>query len=151
MERVAIFSALLLLASGFAVLRGGAPERIVGISLLAAFAVSLALQQPLAARFVAVEWGILAADLVLLAILVGVALFSDRFWPLWLAAFHALGTGAHMVRGLDHGIEPVAYAILLAAWSYPMILLLAIGTARHARRKREGPERDWSGSAPLSS
>lgn len=147
--RVAIFSALLILASLFAMVRGGAPERIVGAALLLAFGASIGMQQPLASRFVAVEWGIFAADLLLLLVLLGVALHADRFWTLWLAAFHMLGTGGHLVRSLDHGIEPIAYAILLASWSYPMILLLVIGTARHARRCKLGHERDWSGHAPV--
>ncbi|HEV2570021.1 hypothetical protein [Sphingomonas sp.] len=150
MERVIFFNLLLLLASGYAVWRGGAPERIVGVSLLLAGLLTRLAYQPFAVRFVAVDWGVLAIDLALLAILLAVALYADRFWPLWLAAFHALGTGAHLVRGLDYRIEPVAYAILLAAWSYPMILLLVIGTARHARRKRDGPERDWSGAGTSS-
>lgn len=147
--RVAIFSAVLLLASLFAVLRGGTPERIVGVALMLAFGASIGMQQPLASRFVSVEWGIFVSDLVLLFVLLGVALYADRFWTLWLAAFHTLGTGGHLVRGLDHGIEPIAYAILLASWSYPMILLLVIGTARHARRRRLGDARDWSGHAPV--
>jgi len=143
--RVAIFSALLLFAALFAVWRGGAPERIVGIALTLAFGVSVGVQQPLASRFVSVEWGIFVADLALLFVLLAVALHADRFWTLWLVAFHALGTGGHLVRGLDHGIAPIAYAILLASWSYPMVLLLVIGTARHAERKRRlGRDRDWS-------
>ena len=145
MERVFLFTILLLLASGYAVARGGAPERVVGLSFLLAFALSLLFQQPMAARFVGVEWGILTVDLVLLVILLGVALHADRFWPLWVTALHALGTGGHMVRGVDLGIEPVAYAILLASWSYPMVLLLALGTMRHRRRKRAlGYDLDWS-------
>jgi hypothetical protein len=142
---VIFFSILQLVASGYALARGGAPERVVGLSLLLAFGVSVLLQQPMAERFVTVEWGMLAVDIVLLAVLVTVALHADRFWPLWVAAFHALSTGAHMIRGLDHGIEPFAYAILLASWSYPIVLLLAIGTLRHAeRRKRHGHDLDWS-------
>ncbi|NNM77390.1 hypothetical protein HJG53_10785 [Sphingomonas sp. ID1715] len=151
MERVIIFNLLLLLASGYAVWRGGVPERIVGISLLLAGLLTRLAYQPFAERFVSVDWGVLAIDVALLTVLIAVALYADRFWPLWLAAFHVLGTGAHLVRGMDHGIEPVAYAILLAAWSYPMIVLLVLGTARHARRRRVGPVRDWSGSPPLSS
>ena len=145
MERVILFAILQLVASGYAMARGGAPERVVGLSLLLAFGISMLLQQPMAERFVTVEWGMLAVDLSLLVVLVTVALYADRFWPLWVAAFHALSTGAHMVRGLDHGIEPMAYAILLASWSYPIILLLAVGTLRHAeRRKRHGHDLDWS-------
>ena len=143
--RVLVFSSLLSLVALFAVLRGGAPERIVGVALLLAFAATVGLQQPFATRFLSIEWGVFAADAILLVVLVGVALYADRFWPLWLAAFQTLGTLGHLVRGLDHGIAPVAYAILLASWSYPMILLLAIGTARHINRRRRGRARDWSG------
>ena len=151
MERVIIFNILLLLASGYALWRGGMPERIVGLSLLIAGGLTRLAYAPFAERFVSVDWGVLAVDLGLLAILLGVALHADRFWTLWLAAFHLLGTGGHLVRSLDHGIEPIAYAILLASWSYPMILLLVIGTARHARRRKRGQERDWSGHAPARS
>ena len=150
MERVIIFNLLLMLASGYALWRGGAPERIVGLALLLAGLLTRLAYQPFAVRFVSVDWGVLAIDGLLLVILLVVALYADRFWPLWLAALQALGTGAHLVRGLDYGIEPVAYAILLASWSYPMILLLAIGTARHARRQQAGPVRDWSGAPPLT-
>jgi hypothetical protein len=145
MERVFLFSILQLGVSLYALARGGGPERVVGLSLLLAFGVTMLLQQPLVVRFVTVEWGVLAVDLALLAVLLAVALHADRFWPLWVAALHALGTGAHLVRGLDHGIEPVAYAILLASWSYPIVILLAVGTLRHAeRRKRNGHDLDWS-------
>jgi hypothetical protein len=145
MERVILFSLLQLGVSVYALAKGGGPERVVGLSLLIATALGLALQQPMVGRFVTVDWGVLAVDLGLLAVLVAVALNADRFWPLWVAAFHALGTGAHLVRGIDYGIEPVAYAILLASWSYPIILLLAVGTLRHGeRRKRQGQVLDWS-------
>lgn len=145
MERVFLFALLQIGVSFYALARGGAPERVVGLSLLIAFGVTMLLQQPMVERFVAVQWGVLAVDLGLLAVLLAVALHADRFWPLWVAALHALGTGAHMVRGFDHGIEPVAYAILLASWSYPMVILLALGTLRHSeRRKRHGHDLDWS-------
>lgn len=145
MERVFLFAFLLLLAAGYAVARGGGPERIVGLSLVLAFTASLLVQQPAAERFITIEWGILLVDVALLAVLLAVALHADRFWPLWVTALHGLSTGAHMVRGVDFGIEPVAYAILLASWSYPIILLLAVGTLRHAgRRKRQGHDLDWS-------
>ncbi len=146
MERVHFFLALQLAVSLYALLRGGGPERIVGLALLIAAALGLVLQQsPLMGSFGTVDLGLLLVDLGLLAVLITVALHADRFWPLWVAAFHALGTGAHLVRGLDYGIEPVAYAILLASWSYPIILLLAVGTLRHGgRRKRQGHDLDWS-------
>lgn len=152
MERIILFNTLLLLASGYALLRGGAPERIVGLAMLVAGGLTRlsyhADYLPAPDYFAVVHWGVLVIDLALLGVLLAVALHADRFWTLWLVAFQALGTGGHLVRGLDHGIEPVAYAILLASWSYPMILLLVLGTARQARRRRQGGGRDWSHAAP---
>lgn len=145
MERVVLFFILQLGVSLYALARGGAPERIVGLALLIATALGVVMHQPFIGRFVTVDWGLLGVDLVLLVVLVAVALNADRFWPLWVAAFHMLATGAHLVRGVDYGIEPVAYAILLASWSYPIILLLAVGTLRHGeRRRRNGHDLDWS-------
>ncbi len=146
MERVYLFLLLQLAVSMYAVLRGGGPERIVGLALLIAAALGLLVQdRPMSGTFISVDWSLLAIDLGLLAVLIAVALNSDRYWPLWVAAFHVLGTGAHLVRGIDHGIEPVAYAILLASWSYPIVILLAVGTLRHGdRRKRHGHDLDWS-------
>lgn len=146
MERVYLFLLLQVGVSLYAIIKGGGPERIVGLALLIAAGLGLLVQeQPLVGSFVSVDWSLLAIDLGLLAVLIAVALNSDRFWPLWVAAFHVLGTGAHMVRGFDVGIEPVAYAILLASWSYPIMILLALGTLRHSERlKRDGHDLDWS-------
>lgn len=144
-----IFLIVLLTGSAYAFQRGGAPERITAFAYLVAFGFSVLLQQPMASRYIGVEWGILTVDLGLLVVLLGVALYSDRFWPLWVAALHALSTGAHLVGGMDHGIEPVAYAILLISWSYPMILFLVIGTHRHSKRKQvQGFDLDWSPPQP---
>lgn len=148
MERVFLFFALQLGVSLYALARGGGPERIVGLALLIATVLGVALHQPFVVRFVTVDYGLLGVDLALLAVLVAVALNADRFWPLWVVALHALSTGAHFVRGIDHGIEPVAYAILLASWSYPIILLLAVGTLRHSERRKRGHDLDWSFPLP---
>jgi len=151
MERVIFFNLLQLAVSGYAVIRGGAPERIVGLSLLVATLATRVLQQPFAIRFVGVEWGVFVIDLALLLVLLAVALFADRFWPMWLAAFQLLGTGAHVVRALDPEVMRAAYAILMAGWSYPMILVLAVGTRRHVNRTRSGRDLDWSPRSALSS
>ena len=145
MERVVFFFLLQTLASTYAVFRGGGPERAVGISLLMAAVIGVVIQSPFIVRFLDVEWGILVIDLILLAVLMAVALNADRYWAMWLAALQALGAGAHFVRGVDGEVARFVYAVLLAGWSYPMILLLIVGTYRHQRRlAANGFDVDWS-------
>lgn len=145
MDRILFFNLLQVLASCYAMLRGGAPERLVGASLLlAAFATRLVMQQA-EFNYLQLEAGVLAIDVLLLVVLVGIAMFADRYWTLWLAALHALGTGAHVVKAIDPTVLPTAYGIVAVAWSYPMVLLLAVGTRRHRRRLRSpGSDLDWS-------
>lgn len=145
MERVIIFNALQLLASTYAIVRGGAPERLAGVSLILAALSTRLLESASAQRFVNVETGVLAVDLALLAVLLGIAAHADRYWTLWMAALQGLGTGAHLVRFVDHDVLRFVYALLTAIWSYPIVILLVAGTARHRRRAAaDGEDLDWS-------
>jgi len=145
LERVVAFFTIQALATVYALVRGGAPERMVGASLLAASGIGWTLQTPFGQRFYGVEYGVLAVDLVLAIVLVAIALAADRFWTLWLAAMQLLGLGSHLVRVVEPGFARTAYAVLLAGWSYPMLLILVLGTARHVRRvSRMGFDVAWT-------
>lgn len=145
MTRVFIFNALQVAASAYAIGRGGAPERLAGAALLAAAGGTWLLQSPAAVRFVGVELGVLAVDVILLAVLLVIALHADRWWTLWMTALHALGTGAHFVRFVDQDVLRFVYALLTATWSYPILVLLTVGTARHRLRiRRSGHDLDWT-------
>ncbi len=141
---VLLFNALLALSCGYALWRGGLPERIVsGALVLAALATTVS-YSPVAVRFRAVELGLLATDLMLLAILVVVALRADRAWPLALAALQLDTVGAHLAKAIDGEVIEVTYALMISVWSYPMLILLAIGTWRHRRRlARHGYDLGW--------
>lgn len=145
MDHITVFNFLQILASTYALARGGAPERLAGLLLLVAAITTRAFFLASVEPYVTVELGILAVDLVLLVALVTLALFADRFWPIWLAALQALGAGAHLVKAIEPGVVSMAYAILVAVWSYPMILILTAATLRHRRRSHQiGWELDWS-------
>jgi hypothetical protein len=145
MLRIALFTILLIGSSGYALWRGGAPERIVALALLGAFAATLLSYTALAQRFTSVEYGILVVDIILMAVLAGVALLADRGWPLLLAGLHLSTLGAHAVKLFEPGMIRVTYAVMIAFWSYPMLIGLAIGTRRHRQRIRtSGVDRDWS-------
>lgn len=139
-----IFYAGQILATGFALWRGGAPERIVGIMMVLA-AIGSTMTSYDHRFFQDVNMMGVAVDLGFLCGLLAVAARADRFWPMYIAALHLLGLGIHGVRAFDPGILPVVYARAPAAVGYPMLALLVAGTIRHSQRLRAGmPERAWS-------
>lgn len=143
--RMLVFNALLLGSCGYALLRGGAPERIVGGSLLTAYAATLLAYSELPSRFNQVEMTVLLVDALLLCGLVAVALRADRLWPLFVAGLHLTTIGAHLIKFFDINMIRVTYAVMIAAWSYPMLVLLAVGTWRHQRRLRvHGHDHPWT-------
>jgi len=125
-----IFSVFLFGGCGIALWKGRASERLTAILLLAAAFVS-----PLVAMtsFMGPELGILAVDAALFAFLILLAMVSDRFWPMWAAAFQIVGTLIHVARFVDVTIWPNAYATAEAFWAYPVLLALAVGTWFEAR------------------
>lgn len=145
MTHLVLFAALLIGSCGYALVRGGTPERIVGGALaVAALATSLALSD-IQSRFMQVETGAFLVDLVLLLVLVIVALLADRCWPLLLAGLHLATVGAHFLKHFDTHMIRVTYALSVAMWSYPMLIILAVGTWRHQQRmKNIGYDRSWA-------
>lgn len=145
MLRISIFVALLVLSSGYALWRGGAPERIAAIAMLAATVASALVRADVDHRFIEMETGLLVVDGLLLLILVAIALRADRGWPLLIAGLHLVTVGTHAIKLLEPDMIRVTYAVMLAFWSYPMVITLAIGTWRHRQRLRiHGSDRAWS-------
>lgn len=133
-----IYWALLFAICGYAFWRGRRDERVVAaICLIASIATPLVLL-PLRSRFAAVEVGILVVDLTTLALFTAVALQSSRFWPLWVAGLQLTTSMAHLMKAVDLALLPSAYSAAARFWSYPILIILAIGTWRsHQRSERE--------------
>lgn len=134
--RMIVFACCLLACCGYALVRGGWPERVGALTLLLGSLLTAAAMSPAAGRFASVEVGVLAVDLIVLAIFVGLALGTDRFWPLWVAALQVIGVLAHLARLADSEMMRNGYAFLLAIWGYPMLVAIALGTRAHHRRVR---------------
>ena len=144
MIHVYVFVCLLIGTCAYALMRGGAPERIVGAAFLFAAVASSLAPSRLPVRFFEAELGVMVVDIVLLLVLFAIALRADRFWPLFLAAFQLDAVGAHLVKWYDPELLRVAYVVMIVGWSYPMLLLLAIGTWRHRRRlEAQGFDISW--------
>lgn len=146
---VLFFLSLLLATSAYAFCRGGAPERYVASLFIAAYAMSVAVQSDWATRYDLVEPGVFAVDAALFVAVLCVALTANRFWPICMTGLVTMPLAAHIVKLVDPTIIPSAYQTLLAGWSYPAVVLLAIATRRHQRRlRRLDADPSWSSSFP---
>lgn len=151
MLQSAFYFSLVLACWTYAMLRGGAPERI-GATILAVGSILtvVAVSAP-AIRFGTVEIGIFLVDVAALVGFLILALRAERWWPLWVTALQAIGITAHAVKLVNPEVIRWAYAFALAFWSYPMLFLLVFGTWNHQRRlARFGVDKSWSSSSGRS-
>jgi hypothetical protein len=137
-----IYWAVLLAICGYALWRGQRDERIVaGICVVASVVSFLSLTQ-WQDRYSNVEYRLLLVDIVTLASFVAVALQSSRFWPLWVAGLQLTTSMGHMLKAIDVELIPVAYGAALRMWSYPILIILAVGTWRGRRRSQSPFDRN---------
>jgi len=129
----------LALVAVYAFLRGRRDERIVcGILVIGVLATHLVIS-PVQSRFAGVETAVMAVDLIVFAGFLWVALESERFWPLWIAGLQLTTILGHLLKLMDSGLFSRAYGAALVFWSYPIVLILAVGTWRsHRRLERSG-------------
>lgn len=127
-----VFFTIMLGTCGVALWLGRDSERWTALVLVTSAIASLLAQT---SKFFQPESDILLIDLALLSYLIWLAMRSDRFWPLYAAAFQIIGTLIHVARITDDSIFQSAYATGQILWSYPVLLTLAVGTWFEARRR----------------
>ncbi len=120
-----IGAAVTVLVVGFAFLKGDEPERVGG----AAF-VLVALANALTADSSGglSQWGWLALDIVLFAVLIGLALYSRRAWPVWAAGFQALIVTGHVLMIANLRPPTDAFPAVINLSNYGLHAALAVGT-----------------------
>ncbi len=137
MAHYQIFWAILALTCGYALWRGNRYEQLAALICIAASAISVVLRAPLHERYMGVEVGDLGVDTFVLLAFVAIALRSDRFWPLWVAGLQLTISMSHFFKAVDVGLMPRAYAAAERFWSYPTLLIIAVGAWRAHRRRRD--------------
>ena len=133
MIRVILFDMLLFGACGYALLRGKTDARIVAVVCIVANFASYAV----VSRYASVETGVLIIDILTFLAFTFVALKSDRFWPLWVSGLQLTTSIGHLLKAVQADLLPLAYAAALRFWSYPILIILAVGVWRSQRRARE--------------
>jgi hypothetical protein len=124
----------LVLSAAAGLWRGGWPERAAAFGMVGAWFVSALFQSSLQRR--GVQTGVMITDILLLALLLAIALKSDRWWPMWAAAFQAMNVVVHLAVLADAKIWGWAYFTGGAVFSYLVMLSLLVGAlSRPGRRK----------------
>lgn len=131
------FWGLLLVVFAIAFRRGRLDERTAAVICLMASIASFAIGRLFDAQFDSIEHGLLAIDVVVLALFVAIALRSARYWPLWIAGLQLSTLLAHVFKAVDYDLIPEVYAAAERFWSYPILIVLLIATWRSRRRYDE--------------
>lgn len=123
---------LAFLVCGFAMWRGGGPERLAGALFLAISIVTFLLPDR---RWMDVQYTIMWLDIAYWLILVGLALLADRWWTLWMAGFQGVGVLLHLAFWAQMKITSLAYSIGLNVVGYALMVAILIGTISYIRRQ----------------
>lgn len=128
-----IWTLSMLLVSGFALWRGGRPERWVAVANVLAWILT-----PLAYRnnLIDPQWGVFLVDVAFLVLLAALAMTTDRNWLLFAAAFQLLAVMTHIAIAVDRGVRTLAYFRGLVIWSYLVLGALAAGAWMFRRDRR---------------
>ena len=142
-----LFLLLFAASSIYALIRGGAPERITALFLLVALVLSMLGVSPAATRYKHAEVTLFLVDLSLFTALYLLSLFTTRFWPIWMSAMQGLTVLGH-VGFLEQPGTGFGYAVLVQFWCWPMQVLLIAAVYRHRQRlARTGTDRPWTFSS----
>lgn len=131
-----VFFGALTASCSYAAWCGGWPERAGATIMVVATVLTIIAAGTFNSTWKGPEAAVALVDLLMLAALVNLALYSDRFWPIWVTSFHLIAVTTHLARLVDQSVAALAYANAAAFWAYPMMIALAFGTWNHQRRER---------------
>lgn len=126
-------TAFLLGCCAVALFWGASEERYTAIGIALAVVASNIVTD---GSYTHTENGVLIVDVAVFCGLLVLALRSDRFWPMWAAAFQMVGTMVHFASIPQAGNFAWAYFVALIFWTYPVFIALAAGTWFEGRFRR---------------
>lgn len=128
--RIAFFFLILLTVVIVAWSRGRSDERWAAMTCLAGALLTLATRHPLPTRFMSFDVAAFGIDLLVLLSFTALALRTQRFWPLWVAGLQLTATTVHLLKLVSPDLMRFVFGAALAFWSYPILLVIAIGALR---------------------
>jgi len=142
-----LFNAILVAVCGFAIVRGGRPERRGAAINLVAATITTVLRLSDARYFAPAEKVVMAIDLAVAAGFFWLAISTIRFWPVWAAGFALADLFMSLFGRLLPNIPLFAFHTGLGIYAYLALGALALGTLRLPRDAepylRNGSRRSW--------
>lgn len=128
--RVAFFYLLLLSLVALTLWRGRTDERLAAGVCVGGTVLTVVVGNKLAIHHSLFDFAAFLVDFAVLAAFVAIALRSTRFWPLWVAGLQLTTTFVHLLMVIAPALPGGVFGAALAFWSYPILLLIAIGAWR---------------------
>lgn len=118
----------------FTAVLGSRRGKVAALAVLASVVVSTVVQR-LAANWDPV-WPLTAVDVLLLAILAGLAWRPRRGWPVWAVALQGLTVAIDLLRAAEIGMEPYTYLTAVNLSTYGLVAVIAYAgwAGRRGRR-----------------
>ncbi|WP_428630261.1 hypothetical protein [Sphingopyxis sp.] len=138
----------LMTGSTLVVLRIGEREsRTAILTLFAASAFTLLGLYFSGTRFEVASLLVSSLDFLVLAIFLGHALVSKRYWTLCLPALQLITCTTHVLKAFAPEIIPRVYSAGQGFWAYPQMLIILLAAIwayqdRRARSRTQGARRD---------
>jgi len=122
-----------VLVCGLAMWRGDQPARWIGATLLASWLGSLLVNRRDAYN---ADYGILAIDVLTLAVVIWISMRSRRIWTIIASAFLTIIVASHIAVMIDLRVSLNTLRISMAIWSYGVLACIAFGTWAAWREQR---------------
>jgi hypothetical protein len=118
----------------YAAYYGERPERWGAAINIVASLLSVAASTAPSTRWVRLQYGVAAIDILVFASFLLIAIVARRTWAIWASGFLLAELWIHAVRLLS-AVPRWIYAALVVVWAYPALAALAIGTWQVHRRR----------------
>lgn len=140
-----LFLAFFLASFIYSIWRGGSPERVAAMLLLAALVASTSAGVfHLPGRFTSVPSTLALTDFLLTIALVILAVKANRLWPIPMAACQLITFLAHVAKLVEPQMFAGGYALLITIWAWPIVGILMFGVYCHRKRIEAGQsDRPW--------
>jgi len=130
MAMVLLFYTVVLAACAFSVMVGGDCERW-GSIIFSTAAVSTSISS-WSTTWSRTDWPMAGVDLLCFLALYGLAVRSERYWPIWAAGFQLVAVTTHVAVFLDAPL-PHVYRAMETIWGIPAIGAMVIGVIADRR------------------
>ena len=128
--RVVFFYLLLAGLVALAMWRGRADERLAAGVCVGGTLLTVLVGNNLSIHSSSFDLAAFLVDAAILLAFVTIALRSSRFWPMWVAGLQLTTTSVHVLMFFAPSLRGGIFAAALAFWSYPILLLSAVGAWR---------------------